>query len=172
MHISRTAILLLTVTGIAGAADQPKVRSALQPASDRKPAPKFQLRDSSAKNASLKNYRGKVVLLDFWATWCHGCKEEIPWFAEFQRQYGKKGLRVVGASMDEEGWKIVKPFLAATDVPYRIILANDATAKMYNIENMPDTFLIDRHGRIAAAYVGLVDKDDVENNIKAMLAER
>ena len=172
MYFTRTAMLLLTIAGIAGAADQPKVRAALQPESERKPAPEFKLRDSSAKDASLKDYRGKVVLLDFWATWCHGCKEEIPWFAEFQRQYGRKGLRVVGASMDEEGWKIVKPFLEKTKVPYRVILANDATAKVYGIETMPDTFLIDRHGRIAAAYVGLVDKDDVERNIKAMLSER
>lgn len=92
--------------------------------------------------------------------------------AEFQRKYGKKGLCVLGVSLDEDGWKAVKPFLQKADVPYRIILGDNATAKTYGIESMPDTFLIDRHGRIAAAYAGLVDKYDVEANIQAMLSHR
>jgi len=65
----------------------------------------------------------------------------------------------------------VKPFVKKADVPYRIILGDDATAKKYGIENMPDAFLIDRQGRIAAKYVGLVDKDDVESNVRAMLSQ-
>jgi cytochrome c biogenesis protein CcmG/thiol:disulfide interchange protein DsbE len=113
-----------------------------------------------------------VVLLDFWATWCHGCKEEIPWFAEFQRTYGAQGLHVVGVSLDEDGWKVVMPFIRSAKVPYRIILGDEATARKYGIANMPDTFLIDRHGRVAAAYVGLVDKDDVEKNIRAILSPK
>jgi cytochrome c biogenesis protein CcmG/thiol:disulfide interchange protein DsbE len=158
--------------GVAGAADQPTVRAALQSVKERKPAPEFALKDADGRTVQLKNYRGKVVLLDFWATWCHGCKQEIPWFAEFQRKYGAKGLAVVGVSMDES-WKVVKPFLAATDVPYRILLADEPTAQRYGIKGMPDTFLIDRKGKVAAAYLaGLVDKDDVEANIKAMLSKR
>jgi len=110
-----------------------------------------------------------VVLLDFWATWCEGCKEEIPWFAEFNRKYATKGLAVVGVSLDEglDG----RPFIKSAKVPYRIILGNDATAKKYGVENMPNTFLIDRHGRIAANYVGSVDKDNVETNIRAILSQ-
>jgi thiol-disulfide isomerase/thioredoxin len=113
-----------------------------------------------------------VVLLDFWATWCHGCKEELPWFADFQRKYAAKGLQVVGVSLDEEGWKVVKPFLEQTKVPYRMLLGDQPLAKKYGIENMPDAYLIDRHGRIAATYVGLVDKENVEANLQAMLAQR
>ena len=164
--------LFVALAGIAAAADQPKVRAVLQSDDERKPAPEFALKDSSGKTALLKKYHGKVVLLDFWATWCHGCKEEIPWFSEFQRKYGSQGLKVVGVSLDGDGWKVLKPFLKNTKVPYRIVLGDDATAKQYGIENMPDTFLIDRKGRIAAAYTGLVDKDDVETNIRAMLARR
>lgn len=163
---------LALVTGLAAAAGQPTVRAILESSSSRRAAPDFALKDSSGETVTLKKYRGKVVLLDFWATWCHGCKEEIPWFAEFERKYSAKGLAVVGVSLDEEGWKVVKPFLGSTDVPYRIVLGDDVTAKKYNISNMPDTFLIDRHGRIAATYVGLVDKNDVEANIQKMLASR
>jgi hypothetical protein len=82
------------------------------------------------------------------------------------------GLRVIGVSLDEEGWKVVKPFLETAKVPYLMILGDDPTAKKYGIENMPDAFLIDREGRIAAAYVGLADKDDVETNIRTMLSQR
>jgi cytochrome c biogenesis protein CcmG/thiol:disulfide interchange protein DsbE len=166
----QAVVLFGAIVIAATAADRPGVRAALQPANQRKAAPEFALTDSNGKTVSLKDYQGKIVLLDFWATWCHGCKEEIPWFAEFERKYGEKGFAVVGVSMDDEGWKVVKPFMESTKVPYRIVLGDDVTAKKYNIENMPDTFLIDRDGRIAAAYIGLVDKDDVEQNIRAVLS--
>ncbi len=163
---------LLMLAGVATAADQVTVRAELRPANERKAAPEFVLKDSTGKTVALKKYRGKVVLLDFWATWCHGCKEEIPWFAEFERKYSGQGLRVVGVSLDEEGWKIVRPFLAETRVPYRILLGNEPTAKTYGIENMPDAFLIDRNGRIAAKYVGLVDRETIEANLRELLSRR
>ncbi|HXM45373.1 MAG TPA: TlpA disulfide reductase family protein [Bryobacteraceae bacterium] len=165
-------MVLFSLASIAAAAGQPAVRAALQPTKDRKPAPAFALKDSSGKTVTLNDFRGKVVLLDFWATWCHGCKQEIPWFSEFEKAYHAQGLAVVGVSMDEGGWNVVKPFLAETHVPYRMLLGDDATAKRYGIRSLPDTFLIDRDGRLAAAYKeGLVDKGDVEANIKAILSK-
>lgn len=113
------------------------------------------------------------MLLDFWATWCTGCKQEIPWFVGFQRKFGTKRFAVVGVSLDEGGWDILKPFLAKAHVPYKMLLGDDATAQRYGIQNMPDTFLVDRQGRVAAAYIAsLVDKDNVETNINALLSER
>ncbi len=173
MKIATVSALLLTLTALATAADEPTVRALFEAASDRKPAPTFALTDSSGKTISLEKFRGKVVLLDFWATWCTGCKKEIPWFAQFQKTYGRKGFVVVGVSLDDGGWKVVKPFLAHTKVPYRMLLGDDATAKRYGIDAMPDTFLIDQQGKIAAAYTGgLVDRNDVEANIRALLAAR
>jgi len=169
----RAFAILLVVAGIAAGADQPMIRAVLKPPSDRKVAPMFALKDSSGKMAKLRKYRGKVVLLDFWATWCTGCKKEIPWFTEFQRKYARQGLAVVGVSMDEDGWKAVKPFLAEHDIPYRMLLGDESAAQSYGIQGMPDTFLIDRQGRVAAAYVaGIVDRDDIEANIKAVLSQR
>ena len=171
----KTAFLQIILIGLASigiAVGQPVTRAALQPADARKPAPDFTLQDSSGKTVHLADYRGKVVLLDFWATWCHGCKMEIPWFSAFEKSYSARGFAVVGVSMDEGGWRVVKPFLAETHVPYRMLLGDDALAKRYGIGSLPDTFLIDRQGRVAAVYKeGLVDKDDVEANIKAMLAK-
>lgn len=169
----RAFAILLVVAGTAAGDDQLTIRAVLNPPSDRKFAPEFVLRDSSGKTAKLSKYRGKVVLLDFWATWCTGCKKEIPWFSEFQRQYAKDGLAVVGVSMDEEGWKAVKPFLAEHRIRYRMLLGDKSTAQSYGIQGMPDTFLIDRQGRLAAAYTaGIVNRDDIEANIKTLLSRR
>jgi cytochrome c biogenesis protein CcmG/thiol:disulfide interchange protein DsbE len=165
--------VLCAVALVLGAADQPPGHAALEPKKDRHAAPELALEDSAGKTMTLKNYRGKVVLLDFWATWCHGCVKEIPWFADFEKTYGAKGLAVVGVSMDKGGWNVVKPFLAENQVPYRMLLGNEATAKRFGIESLPDTFLIDRKGKVAAAYrATLVDKDDVEVKIKALLAKK
>jgi cytochrome c biogenesis protein CcmG/thiol:disulfide interchange protein DsbE len=173
MNAVSIRIAILTITAAASAGAQSTVRAALQPAPERKPAAELALRDAIGKTAKLKQYRGKVVLLDFWATWCTGCKQEIPWFVEFQRKFGAKRFAVVGVSLDEGGWDVLKPFLAKSHVPYRMLLGDDATAQRYGISNMPDTFLIDRRGKVAAAYLaGLVDKDNIETNINALLSER
>ena len=164
----KTAAILLLMS-LAAMADQRYFSAPLSPVAERKPAPDFILKDSAGKTVHLKNYRGKVVLLDFWATWCTGCKQEIPWFIDFQKTYGRDGLAVVGMSMDDS-WNIVKPFLADHPIPYRILLADKPAAKNYKIDAMPDAFLIDRQGRIAASYTqGLVARENVEANIKALL---
>lgn len=167
--VLRTLFAALVLCSVAGTALAQNANGVLKPANERKAAPELGLEDSVGKQANLRDYRGKVVVLDFWATWCHGCKEEIPWFAEFQRKYGDQDLRVIGVSLDDEGWKAVKPFIKAASVPYRIVLGNDATAKAYGIGSMPDTFLIDREGRIAATNVGMVDRSGLEKNIQVLL---
>jgi cytochrome c biogenesis protein CcmG/thiol:disulfide interchange protein DsbE len=165
----RTSILLLFALTAATAADP--IRATIQPPSERKPAPEFALHDARGKTVTLAKLRGKVVLLDFWATWCHGCKEEIPWFVEFQKTYGPKGLSVVGISVDEGGWKVLRPFLAANRVPYRMLLGSEATMQTFGLAALPDTFLIDQKGRIAATYNGgIVNREDIEANIRAILA--
>ena len=165
----RISSLLFTLAAVAAAADQ----TGLYSVNERKTAPDFVLQDASGKTAKLEEYRGKVVLLDFWATWCTGCKKEIPWFSEFQKTYGPKGFAVVGVSMDEDGWKALRPFLAEHQIPYRMLLGDEATSKRYGIESLPDTFLIDRNGKVAAAYKAvLVDKDNVEAQIKTLVSER
>ncbi len=109
---------MVAILAAASAIGQTTVRAALQLAPERKPAAGFALRDAAGKTAKLKKYRGKVVLLDFWATWCTGCKHEIPWFVEFQQKFGTKHFAVVGVSLDEGGWAVLRPFLAKTHVPY------------------------------------------------------
>src|ERR1700757_2893630 len=94
-------------------------------------APDFTVTDIDGKKLALSDLRGKVVLLDFWATWCTPCKIEIPWFMEIQKKYQQKGLEVIGVSLDEKGWEAVKPFLTDVGVNYRVVIGDDALAQSY-----------------------------------------
>jgi len=147
-------------------AAEPKVKAE----NTRNAAADFALKDADGKTVKLADYKGKVVLLNFWATWCAPCKVEIPWFIEFEKQYKSEGFSVLGVSMDEEGWKAVKPYLEKSKVNYRMVMGDDAMAQKYGgIESLPTSFVIDRQGRIAATHVGLVERADYEGEIRELL---
>ena len=135
----------------------------------RKMAPDFSLVDSNGASVKLADYKGKVVLLDFWATWCHGCKTEIPWYMEFQHKYRDRGLSVIGVAMDEDGWKSVKPYIEKTRINYTIVVGNQELAKTYGAESLPVTLLLDRDGRIAESHAGMVDKAAFEKDLQTLL---
>ncbi|HUI80720.1 MAG TPA: TlpA disulfide reductase family protein [Bryobacteraceae bacterium] len=165
-----TAVLLGLFVWSFSRSQPPAGTSSVRPFKERHIAPDFALKDGDGKVVHLSDYRGKVVLLDFWATWCGPCKIEIPWFVDFQREH-REGFAVLGVSMDDEGWDVVKPFLAKQKVNYRVMMGNDQTSQLYGgIDALPTTFLIDREGRIAAVHVGLVNRKDFENGIDQLLA--
>jgi cytochrome c biogenesis protein CcmG/thiol:disulfide interchange protein DsbE len=147
------------------------VRAAsVKPDKDRHAAPDFALKDADGKTVHLSDYRGKVVLLDFWATWCGPCKIEIPWFMDIERKNKDKGFEVLGVSMDDNGWEDVKPFLAELQVNYRVVIGNDDTAKNYGgVDALPTTFLIDREGKIAAIHIGLASRREFEDGVEELL---
>ena len=146
------------------------VEAAVKAEKDRKPAPDFTLKDANGQTAKLSDYKGKVILLDFWATWCGPCKIEIPWFIEFEQAYKDKGFSVVGVSMDEEGWSVVKPYIQDRKVNYRILLGTEQVGQLYGgLDSLPTTYLIDRSGRIASVHIGLTEKDGFQNEITRLL---
>ncbi|MBZ2183309.1 MAG: TlpA family protein disulfide reductase [Bryobacter sp.] len=167
------AALGLIAIGLTSCTTQSKADeadSAVRPSKDRKKAPEFKLKDSDGKLVSLASYKGKTVLLNFWATWCGPCKVEIPWFIEFENKYKDKGLAVLGVAMDEEGWEVIKPYIAEKKVNYRILAGDDSTAQLYGgVDSLPTTFLIDKDGMIAGVHVGLVSKSEYEKDIQALL---
>ena len=174
-----TAALVVSI-GPSTADEAPGIRSALEPAGARTPAPTFALDNGAGKNIALADYRGKVVVLDFWATECGGCVKEIPWFIDLARTHASAGLVALGVSMEiqysglknaDEGWSRVKPWVKAHDVPYPIVMADAAVVKAYAIEALPVTYLLDRKGRVAATYAGLVDRENIDANIQALLKE-
>ncbi len=139
---------------------------------DRRTAPDFVLNDSSGKPVRLSDFHGKVVLLNFWATWCAPCAAEIPWFVEFEKAHRNAGFATLGISLDEEGWDAVKPYIERHKVDYRVMVGDDGLAKLYGAEALPMTLIIDRSGRIAASHVGIAGKSEYESDIRAALAEQ
>ena len=176
----RTLIISLSLA-ICSLANATDTRVALEPQPARKPAPQFVLLDASGRSVPLSHFKGKPLLLDLWATKCGGCIKEIPSFIEIHHAYAKRGLAVVGISMDilyedlkgpAEGWSLVNPFVETHKVDYPILMGDEVITKRYSVNSLPVTYLIDRRGRIAATYVGVVDRSNIEGNIKALLAER
>ncbi len=157
---------------LQGCSSSPSVvrAASLKPDKERHDAPEFALKDADGKTVHISDYHGKVVLLDFWATWCEPCRIEIPWFIEIERKNKDRGFEVLGVSMDDEGWEVVKPFVKENGMNYRVLIGNDATAEMYGgVESLPSTFLIDRTGKIAAVHIGLASRKDFEDGVAELL---
>jgi peroxiredoxin len=135
-------------------------------------APDFSLQGVDGKPLTLSGNRGKVVLLNFWATWCTPCRAEIPEFERFQTTYGQQGLQVVGISMDDDA-KPVREFNQQFKVNYPVALGNDKLAQSYGgVLGLPVTFLIGRDGKIATKHVGAAQIPVVEQEIKTLLAAK
>jgi len=147
--------------------------SDVSPPNARKPAPDFALTAADGRRVSLAGLKGKVVLVDFWATWCTGCKEEMPWFMEFQTTYRRRGLESIGVAMDVEGWAKVRPYLNDHPINYPIVVGDLAFANRFgSISALPVTLLIDRKGRVAEFHTGKVEKDAFEADLRRLLAEK
>jgi cytochrome c biogenesis protein CcmG/thiol:disulfide interchange protein DsbE len=135
----------------------------------RRIAPDFTLTDASGKAVRLSDYKGKVVLLNFWATWCAPCREETPWFVEFQSKYRDRGFVVLGVSLDDDGWKSVKPFMEAKHMNYPVMIGSDEVATQYRVKSLPETMIIDESGRIAVDCTGLIGRLEYAAAIEALL---
>jgi peroxiredoxin len=174
-------MVLAFVFAINSVHGQQGFHATVVPQASRQAAPAFQLADSSGANKQLTGYRGKVVLLNFWATDCGGCKLEIPWLIEFESAHKSDSFTVVGVSMDTsyegtrsagEAWNKVKPFVLDHKLNYPVFMGDATLITSYKLGGLPATCLIDKQGRIAAVYSGIIDKDDVDSNIKKLLAEQ
>ena len=141
-------------------------------ASERMAAPDFKVKGLDGMEVKLSALKGKVVVLDFWATWCPPCKAEIPHFIELQADYGAKGLEIIGLSVDQEGEEVVRAFAKEHGVNYAMAMAGpDLVQKYGGIRGIPTTFLIDKQGRIAKKLVGYQDKEVFESQIRVLLDE-
>ena len=142
----------------------------LKKEAERKRAPQFELQDAEGKTVRLSDYAGKVVLLDFWATWCAPCKSSIPWIVELSEKYRGDGLVVLGISMDEDGWPVVKPFVEKMHMTYPVLLGNKRVGYLYgDTEALPLAFFVDRNQRVAAIHAGSANRKEFEKTIRALL---
>ena len=182
---NRVLIVTLSTISISlacplSAAAQRDVHAQLVARSDRKAAPNFQLASADGRVLRLSEFKGKVVLINFWATSCGGCVLEIPSFIELQSKHQNTDFTAIGISADipyeglktsDEAWQRIRPFIAEHKVNYPIVLGNNEVIDAYGFKAYPATYLIDKSGRVAATYIGIVSKDDVEGNIQKLVAE-
>lgn len=133
-------------------------------------APDFSLLDLDGNTVTLSDFEGKVVILNFWATWCPPCKAEIPGFIELNNEYKNKGFEMIGISLDPDGAKAVGRFLEKYKINYTLILGNMKVSSVYGgIDAIPTSFIINRDGYIYKKYVGYRSKDVFEKDIKTLL---
>jgi cytochrome c biogenesis protein CcmG/thiol:disulfide interchange protein DsbE len=133
-------------------------------------AANFQLKDINGKTVSLSDYKGKVVLVNFWATWCPPCRMEIPHFIELQNQYKDKGFIILGLAGDDEGAKVVKPFAEKMKINYPVLIQDEQVADNYGgIVGIPTSFLIDTKGQIIKKYIGYTETSVIIKDMKPLL---
>jgi peroxiredoxin len=136
-------------------------------------APDFTLTDLKGQTVKLSDLRGKAVVLNFWATWCPPCKEEIPWFVELQKRYAADGLQVVGVSMDDGDQKDVVKFAAENSINYPVLFGKEKVAAQYGgIDYLPTTFYIDRNGVVLDRVFGQPGREEIERNVKLAIASK
>ena len=148
-----------------------------------KPAPNFTLEDLNGKKVSLADYKGKAVLINFWATWCGPCKLETPWLVELRQQYADKGFEIIGISAegddlaadDKEGWAKAKAaigkFVQQMHMPYPVLINGDSIAKDFGgLDAMPSSFFVDRNGIVVATQTGITSKDEIAAKIEKSIA--
>jgi peroxiredoxin len=134
------------------------------------PAPAWTLKDLNGKTVQLSDFKGKVVILDFWATWCPPCREEIPGFIDLQKKYHGRGLTVVGVSLDQGGPGVVSSFVKSQGINYPIVMGDDSVAQQYgDIQAIPTTFVIDPSGNIVAKHEGATNESTFAAEIKKIL---
>ncbi|MGA2168973.1 MAG: TlpA disulfide reductase family protein [Terracidiphilus sp.] len=147
-----------------------------------KAAPEFALEDLSGRKVSLKSYKGKAVLINFWATWCAPCKIETPWLIELRNQYAAQGFEILGVSADDidrddaqklsEEKKEIARSAEQMHIPYPVLIDGGSLDTAYGgLDELPASFFVDRKGTVVAAQLGLTSKDDIEGNIKKALGE-
>jgi thiol-disulfide isomerase/thioredoxin len=139
-------------------------------------APQWKLQDLAGKPVSAADFKGKVVVVDFWATWCPPCREEVPGYVELQNKYGKDGLVIVGVSLDQAGPEVVKAFATKFGVNYPMLMGDEAVVSAFapfgGVQALPTTFLIDAQGQIRDRKEGMETKEVYEKKIVAVLGEK
>ena len=144
-----------------------------QPAVPTLDLPEIVLEGLDGREVALAGYKGKVLLIDFWATWCAPCKESIPHLSKLQDRYGGRGFEVIGIALDVGGRKVVAPYAEDLAINYEVLLGDEGAARAFGgIPGIPTSFLVDREGQIVRRFVGVIDGEDYAALIEPLLQAR
>ena len=132
-------------------------------------APDFTLQDLSGKDIKLSDYKGKVVLLDFWATWCPPCRASIPGLEKIHKAYKDKGLVILAVSLDQGDWDSVKSFTTDYGITYIVLRGTEDVSEKYQVRTIPMLLVLDKEGRIQKRYLGFGNDQDLEDDIRSIL---
>ncbi len=137
-------------------------------------APNFTVTSTTGQIISRDNYRGHVLIVDFFATWCHPCRQSIPHLVSMNRKYGKQGLQILGLSVDEDGERVIRTFTGEFQVNYPLALAGDSATADFGVRSVPIMYLIDKKGTVIEIYRGYSSEigRSMEQSIKRLLAEK
>ncbi len=136
------------------------------------PAPAFDLTDLSGRSAALSDYRGKILLIDFWATWCLSCEEELPELKALYKKFQPEGFDLLAASVDEGGPSAVADYTSRHRIPFRVVFADHKTILRYRVSELPKKYLIDENGIIFNSYAQQTPVSDIEKDIRTLLNRR
>jgi thiol-disulfide isomerase/thioredoxin len=169
----------LTLAGCGSGTHRQAAKESDGAASAAAPETIVQIPTLDGANASIGRYKGKVVLVNFWATWCAPCRTEIPWLIELNQKYGPKGLVILGVAMDDEGAKVVRPWVQgqrfdvnghSQTMDYQILAGNTKIAEKFGgILGMPTSMLYSRDGKRIKTIVGIIDRDDLSKALDSQL---
>lgn len=167
--LATLSIVLLVTAGCGGSGTDPA--AVAEPAEGPPMAPAFTLPDLDGNTVSLSDSDGNVRIIDFWATWCAPCREEVPMYKELHAEFGDRGVTILALSRDDEGPEVVREFVEEYDIPYVNLLADENLADEFGVVGLPHTFVVDGEGRIVKYFVGPKPKRVLVEWIEKLLAE-
>ncbi len=159
----RFTVLIILITAVLFGCTDRRAPSGGAVAAD------FTLQDLNGQSVRLSDYKGRVVILDFWATWCPPCRASIPGLEKIYKAYKDKGLVILAVSLDQGEWDSVKSFSAEYGITYTVLKGNEDVSEKYQVRTIPMLLVINKEGLIAKRYLGFGNDEDLENNIKSIL---
>ncbi len=158
LRMAAVFLAFALLTGCVSKSDQPAAST-----SD------FTLQDVNGKSVKLSDFKGKVVLLEFWASWCPPCRASVPGLERLHKAFKDKGLAVLAVSMDSGDWDVVKAFISDYGISYTVLKGTDEVAAQYSVRTIPTLLILNKEGKITKRYLGFSSEDELERDIKAAL---